>query len=694
MNRILLSFFSCLTVGFCWSQVSEQPQNPNAQPSTIVEQQLENITENSEDNETEDDSYLQEMMQYQKNPININTASPALLASIRMLSPMQVQNLISYRTYLGKLLSIYELQSVPGWDVATIQRLRPYLSITQENDLFSALASRFQNGEHTVLLRVSQVLEQSKGYKIDPSAGKNFYPGSPQRLFLRYRYNYKNNLQYGVVGEKDGGEQFFKGAQKQGFDFYSAHFFARNIGIIKSLAIGDYTVNMGQGLTQWMSLAFKKSPDVLSTKRQADVLRPYNSAGEINFHRGIGLTVAKNNWEATVFGSYKGIDANFSAGDTTQIQDDFISSLQTSGFHRTKSEVLDKGVQKQLAFGGNVAFRLRGIHVGLNAIQYSLKFPLQKQTQPYNLYALNGKSFGNYSTDYSYTYKNFHFFGEAAITNKKYTGFINGLLISTSSNVDMSFIYRNISKGYQSLYTNAFTENTYPTNEKGLFSGITINPTSAWRVDAYVDMYKFPWLRYRVSSPTTGADYVGQLTYKPNKLFEIYTRFKSEKKAINYNPEEYVLSPVIPQPRQNWRTQFSYKLSPTFTFRSRTEAIWFDKKGAAAENGFLLYTDLLYNRALKPLSASIRLQYFETDGYNSRLYAYENDVLYSFSIPVFYGKGYRYYLNINYNVSKKLIVWGRIAQTFYPEDASVGSLLDEINKQYRTEVKLQALYKF
>lgn len=694
MKKTLLSVFSFLIVGLCRSQVPEQPQNPNAQPSTIVEQQLENITENSEDNETEDDSYLQEIMQYQKNPININTASAALLASIRMLSPMQVQNLISYRTYLGKLLSIYELQSVPGWDVATIQRLRPYISVTPENDLFSTLASRFQNGEHTVLLRVSQVLEQSKGYKIDPSAGKNFYPGSPQRLFLRYRYNYKNNLQYGVVGEKDGGEQFFKGAQKQGFDFYSAHFFARNIGFIKSLAIGDYTVNMGQGLTQWMSLAFKKGPDVLSTKRQADVLRPYNSAGEINFHRGIGVTLAKNNWEATVFGSYKGIDANFSAGDTLQTQDDFISSLQTSGFHRTKSEVEDKGVQKQLAFGGNVAYRLRGIHVGINAIQYSLKFPLQKQAQPYNLYALNGKSFGNYSTEYSYTYKNFHFFGEAAITNKKYTGFINGLLISTSSNVDMSFIYRNISKGYQSLYTNAFTENTYPTNEKGLFSGITIKPTSAWRVDAYVDMYKFPWLRFRVNAPTTGADYMGQLTYKPNKLFEIYTRFKSERKAINYNPEENVLSPVIPQPRQNWRTQFSYKLSPTFTFRSRTEAIWFDKKGAATEKGFLLYTDLLYNPALKPLSAGIRLQYFETNGYNSRLYAYENDVLYSFSIPVFYGKGYRYYLNINYNISKQLTVWGRIAQTFYPDDISVGSALDEIKKQHKTEVKLQLLYKF
>ena len=681
----------CIT---CKAQVPVTPEKPVVQPNSNVEQQLENITENNADTETEDDSYLQEMLQYQKNPININTANASLLSGLRILSPMLVQNIINYRSLLGNFINIYELQAVPGLDLATIQRLRPYISVTENANLFSSLRSRLTNGDNTILFRVSQTIEQAKGYAVDPNSGKNFYPGSPQRLLLRYRYNYKNTLQYGILGEKDGGEQFFKGAQKQGFDFYSAHFFAKNIGIIKSLAIGDYTVNMGQGLTQWMSLAFKKSPDVIATKRQADVLRPYNSAGEINFHRGIGITLAKKNWEVTLFASYKNVDANFSAGDSAQTQDDVITSLQISGFHRTKSEVADKGVQRQLAFGGNIAYQFKNLHVGLNGIHYNFKYPLQKQAEPYNLFALSGKSFGNYSTDYSYTYKNLHFFGEAAITDKKHKGFINGLLLSAAQNVDLSFVYRNISKGYQSLYTNAFTENTFPTNEKGFFSGITIRPSNAWRVDAYVDMYRFPWLKFRVNAASTGSDYLGQLTYKPNKLFEIYTRFKSEKKSINYNPEELTLSPVIAQPKQNWRTQLSYKLTNTFTFRTRVETVWFDKNGKASEKGFLIYSDILYNPPLKPLSGNIRLQYFETDGYNSRLYAYENDVLYSFSIPLFYGKGYRYYLNINYDVTRKLTIWGRVAQHFFPDQQKTGSSLDEINKNHKTEVKIQALYKF
>ena len=233
-------------------------------------------------------------------------------------------------------------------------------------------------------------------------------------MCIRDRYNYKNLVQYGFTAEKDPGEELFKGSQKQGFDFYSAHFFARNIGIIKSFALGDYAVNMGQGLTQWMSMAFRKGPDVTNIKRQAATLRPYNSAGEIFFHRGAGITLGKNNWEATAFGSYRKLDANFVA-DTLVEVDGFVTSLQTSGYHRTPSEIRNKNTQTQIAVGGNLKYRIKSLNLGLNAIQYSFDIPIAKRDLPYNAYALSGRSLGNYSIDYAFTRRNFHFFGEAAM---------------------------------------------------------------------------------------------------------------------------------------------------------------------------------------------------------------------------------------------------------------------------------------
>ena len=684
MRSLTIILVSLFMLCVCSARAQE---NPAVNTPVIIEQQMENLTENSEDIETEDDAFLQEMQHFLDDPLNLNYATEADLKELKIITPLQIQSLLSYRKLFGNFVNIYEVQAVPGWNVGLIRKIRPYITVGEQPSLLGSLGTRLRNGQHTVLARVTQVLEKSRGFLYDTLS--SFYPGSPQKILFRYKYAFKNLLQYGITAEKDAGEQFFKGAQRSGFDFYSAHFFMRNVGSIKSLALGDFQVNMGQGLTQWMGLAFKKSADVLNIKRQADVLRPYNSAGEIYFHRGAGITIRKKSLEATAFISFRNLDANFVV-DTLN-HDDFVSSLQTSGYHRTKNEVDDKNIQRQIAFGGNLSYNRNRLHLGINAIHYQFKLPVVKAADIYNTYALTGKSWGNFSIDYSYTYKNMHLFGEAASTEKMDKAFINGLLLSVDQRVDMSFVMRNISRGYQSLYTSAFTESTFPTNEHGMYAGLSVLPIDAIRIDAYADLYSFPWLRFRVDAPSTGDDYLLQLTYKPNRQTEIYSRYRSERKAINYNPLEFALNPVVMKPKQSWRTQLTYKLSTAVTFRSRVELLWYDRKGDAPEQGFLTYADIIYKPSLKPWSGNIRLQYFETDSYNSRMYAYENDVLYSFSIPVFYDKGYRYYLNLNYDLTRKWSFWLRLAQSMYPGKTSLGSGLDEIKGNHKTEVKLQSI---
>ena len=662
------------------------------EPPLIIEEQLEDLTAANEDETTEDDLYAQEMYHFLKQPINLNDADAGILEQLNLLNAIQISNLLSYRKLLGKFLNIYEIQAIPGWDLNLIRRLRPYITISQKVEAFNSVSKRIKNGENTLLIRGTQILEKSKGYLLDSSSAKNYYPGSPQKILVRYKYRFSNLLQYGFTAEKDAGEQFLRGAQKNGFDFYSAHFFIRNLGMIKSLAIGDFSVNMGQGLTQWQSLAFNKGAEIMNVKRQSDVLRPYNSAGEIAFNRGIGITLKKKNWESTGFASYRKIDGGYNS-DTLNFED-YVSSLRLSGYHRTASEIEGKGVQGQLSFGGNIAFSKEWFHIGASAVHYDFEHTITKEDYLYNKYSLSGKHAGNYSMDYSYTYRNMHFFGEAAMDKDFDKAFINGLLINTDSRVAMSFLYRNISPGYQSLYANAFTENTYPTNESGFYSGITITPSDFLRVDAYADFYHFPWLKYRTDAPTSGNDYMIQLTYKPNKQVEVFMRYKTENKPINYNPYNTVLNPVAVRQKQGFRTQFNYQLNDRITLRSRIELSWFDKKGEEPQNGFLFYTDILYKPLLKPFSGNIRMQYFETDGYDSRMYAFENDVLYNYSIPVFFDKGYRYYVNVKYNLFKKLSLWGRFAQTIYSGKNTMGSGLDLIKGRVKTEVKLQSIFSF
>ena len=45
-----------------------------------------------------------------------------------------------------------------------------------------------------------------------------------------------------------------------------------------------------------------------------------------------------------------------------------------------------------------------------------------------------------------------------------------------------------------------------------------------------------------------------------------------------------------------------------------------------------------------PVSFWLRYAVFRTDDYDSRIYTWENDLLYTFSIPALYGSGSRFYI--------------------------------------------------
>ncbi|MEJ7679980.1 MAG: hypothetical protein WKG06_19410 [Segetibacter sp.] len=270
--------------------------------------------------------------------------------------------------------------------------------------------------------------------------------------------------------------------------------------------------------------------------------------------RGAGITAGGENLNVTAFASVRKLDASFN-NDTTQNNIDFISSIAISGYHRTFNEVAKKNIITQTSFGGNVSFRKNSFHIGVNGIAFKFSVPLVRDIQPYNQYAIQGKEWYNYSVDYSYTFRNFHFFSEAAMDKRNSKAFIGGIIASLDPKVDVSLVYRNIEKTYQTLYGNAFTESVFPTNEKGLFTGISIKPAIFLKIDAYADIFSFPWLRYRADAPTKGSEYLLQITYKPNKQLEVYTRLRNENKAINISGLDSSTKPVYIRPRTNWRTQ-------------------------------------------------------------------------------------------------------------------------------------------
>lgn len=663
-----------------------------------TEQQLESLAA-TDAAATEDDAYLQQLYHFKKHPLNLNTADADELALLPILNAWQAEQLLAYRKLLGKLVNRYELQAIPGWDPVTIKQLLPYITVTDDKTIVENIRDRWHGGDQLLLARYARMPERTKGYAAPVTPDANHYLGSAGKLLLRYTYRYKNLLQWGLLADKDAGEQFFKGAQRQGFDFYSFHFFVRQAGVVKSLAIGDFTVNFGQGLVQWQSLAFKKNADVMSIKRQAAALRPYSSAGEYNFHRGAGITLQKRKWQTTLFASYRRIGANVLADSLTD--DGIASSFLTSGYHRTSAENEDRNSLAQTVAGANIQYKANRWHAGINTVAYHFSKPIQKSQQAYQLFALQGRSFINSSIDYSYTWRNIHLFGEAAADGDGHTAFLHGAVISLDAKASVSLLYRNINRHYQSVNANAFTENVLPVNESGFYAAVSLQPATVLRLNAYADVFRFPWLKYRVDAASGGSDYLLQATYTPGKHVTIYARYRNEAKMINRQANAgQVIAGTGPVVRQSLRLHTSIQINSQCMLRNRVELVGYNADGQAPGQGFLCYMEANYQPAFAKWRMAGRLQYFETSGYNERVYTYETDLPYNFSIPFFYGKGMRYYFNIgradipinrHQQRPTTLDIGVRWAQTIYPGKTSTGSGLDETSGNHRSELKVQLI---
>ncbi|MCO5239296.1 MAG: helix-hairpin-helix domain-containing protein [Chitinophagaceae bacterium] len=660
------------------------PAPAQEQVSPEVEQQLEAITEMTEEAETTDDSWWQQMEYLKKNKLNLNTASEADLIELGLLNSLQVNQLVNYKRLLGNFISIYELQAVPGWDPSLIQKLLPFITVSSPVIEKNRLLKQVNEGDYSVILRFSQIMEKAKGY-LQKDSTRSYYAGDPTRLMLRCKYQYKNLLQYGFTVSKDAGEPLYHGASG-GFDFYSFHFFAKNTGMVKAIALGDFTINLGQGLIHWQGFSFGSGGNAMHIKKQSAPLRPYNASGAFYFHRGAAVQIEKKNWQGISFLSVRNLDAKVNPDPVDG--NEWISSIHTSGYHRTPSERLDKATLQQLAYGTSLRYKNRNWYSGFNMVQYGFNRRIEKDAVPYNRFALTGRHFSNYSLDYDFTYKNIHAFGEAAVDADRNTAFINGLLMSVHPKASLSFLYRNVAKDYQAFYGNAFTANSSVSNEKGIFAGLSLKPQAGWDIQWYAGLFHFPWLKYRTDAPSYSKELFVQVSYRPSKQTEIYSRYLSRQKGLNEKSDTNAMNEVLPFLNYSWRTQVSHRISKVFTIRHRFELLWYQPEKAERENGFLAFCDIFYKPDRSRISLNARLQYFESNGYNSRLYAYENDVLYYFAVPVFYDKGTRYYINLRYQLNRSVNLWIKWGQTIYNDRDTIGSGLDEIQGNKKSEIRI------
>lgn len=607
--------------------------------------------------------------QGQRVRLSVNTANASALESLHLLSPEQIIQFLLFRKTFGPFISLMELQAIPYWDTETIKKLLPHLIIHNESLSARSLVQQIKQGEHVLLYR---------------TGGK--FPGSnatamAYKQLLGYRFRYQDGIQWGVTTEKDSGE-------KAVFDHTSAYLVIRKKGLINTCVLGDFLVNMGQGLVHWQGHAFGKSSNILQGYRQAALFKPHTGTDENQFHRGVAISLQQQKLEWSFFASQQKIDANIATDNISGAKR--VTSFLRSGLHRTPGEIEDKHALPYSAWGGRLRYEKTSGRVGINFISHHYAIPIEKRALVNNTHAISGKQWQNMSIDFAHNSRWGFLFGEGAVDSRKKTAVVIGLMKSIHPKLDLSIIHRNIAAEFKSVASNALTQQTEASNEKGFFACINFVPEQKHRFEGFADRYTNPWPLYQHDGPRRGRASAVQYSWNPTKKIQFSLRWAAETKTGNTTVEDASTRAINHTSTQRMRFHVSAALDKAVTLRCRTEMVWIKKENTAVATGSLGYIEVIVKPQLRAFSFSSRFSVFDTEGYGTRIYAYERDLPSYFAIPAHYGSGQKIYMVCTYSIKRNIQIackWASGQRT-----SPNTQLLAQVQKNTAGDWRLQVIW--
>ena len=640
-------FFITLLFHPIWDLCAQTDSNLYNIPSLdIIENNLE---ETLDDENISADDLLEELEALGTSKPNLNKLDYEVAVRVLELSDYQYYQLQLYLENYGALASIYELDGMDGFGQKERERLQLLAEVAPVPKNSSFFKDFFKKGKSKLLVRYQQVLERQAGY--DTSRATH-YDGSPVHALLRYTFETQNKFSVKISGEKDPGEQFFRGKQRYGFDFYSGSASVKDFGILKHVVIGDYRLNFGQGLVLGTSLLSGKGGGVGSVRRFSTGIRAVAPTSEGDFLRGTAVTLGRTNAQGTLF-------AGRSFGSTHN------------------------------CLGANFSFRRKLFRVGARAVVHSQTDTCG--TTPAERFKSSWKPTGfNVAADYQTILYKHLIFGELAFNQDGAAGILQAAVFNITPILKIATIFRHYGKQYTNPLGRAFGTNSQNKGETGFYLTGSYIMSRRITLDFYADYYRLTTLTYRTDSPVQGLDLglSGEINLTRSSVLNLKYNFRSKPE----NSPESIYYKLIHEHHKH-KIRVIWTNSPLSALKLKTEIDWIMNHYPMNREhyaGLLLYQDISLTFAKPDIALHARVAYFDTDRYDERLYAYENDVYYAFSIGSYYYKGVRGYFVVRYKY-KWLSIWLRLAHTCYIDRQVISSGLTQIDKPHKTEMKVQVM---
>ncbi len=325
--------------------------------SDIITSIAEQLAEEDSDPEAVE-LYVDRLSDLAEDPVNLNSADETSLSRLFFLTDFQIKALADYSHSTGKILSVYEIANITGFNRETTEMIIPFITLKS----IPAPEKPGYNTDNTFLSNIcySSVSKDSS------------YSGSPVRLLSKYRFR-NGAFSGGFTMEKDPGESLLSESSQMP-DFFSSYLEYSGKRFIRKIIIGDYSAKFGQGScinTGWRSGLSLTVPGYMSSVNE---IRQYTSSDENNFFRGAAASFALNRLSLSIFYSQNKIDA------TLNDQGDHVNNLYSGGLHNTPSLIIKKDVISDMAYGLNLSYSLKNLKAGVITTEDRLSIPFEVST--------------------------------------------------------------------------------------------------------------------------------------------------------------------------------------------------------------------------------------------------------------------------------------------------------------------------
>jgi len=611
---------------------------------------------------------LDRILWLQEHPFNLNEASKEELQTIPGVLPQEAVALTQLRKSLGSFSTIDQVKILPEIGDDLYKRIKMFVRVDAER---TDRQNMFQ-----LRSRAIRDLQPRQGF-LDSS-----FAGSSLKTYHRAIYGFHRDVEIGALFEKDAGETTHDG-------FTAGYGMIRNVLFLDQIIVGDYALEIGQGLALWRASAFGKSAEAVDIMRAGVGATPYRSTDEFNFFRGAAAFFRTNIPDGTL--TFNGFVSRHAVDGTLQ-PDGSISSFYDVGLFRTENERAKKNVARETLVGATAKYSSRN--------EWSLGFAAYTSVFDHGILGerlgeLNGTRLTVFSLDGDIHLGRMTLFGETATSGDGAVAAIFGLVLRAGRRTDIAVLYRDFNPRYVALHANAFDDNGHTNNERGMYGGIRQRIFDWLKVSGFVDLFAHPWVTFTNPFPTSGKDILLQVEAQPIRPLRLTARINLQQEERASNEQDAFgrrIAVSEAETRDRLRVTASYQITQSWRLKGRIETS--NIHGTlGTENGILLFYDVRF-QASGSWFAEARVLFFDTDSFDSRIYEYENDLRGVFSNQALFGKGRRWYLLAGVSLLSPLQLTAKYSQTEKEGVTSLSSGPSLIRGSIDTRFSLQLDLRF